>query len=594
MLKLCLLVATMICAPDLAAQKPVSLHYTITIDSADTSGFGVVMRIANAPRTFTLAARAHPEYDDKYWRYMQDFQMDGGQLTRRDSVRWDVRAAGDVVTVRYRLALPPSPAPRASWRAFITPQGGLVGGPHSFLYVLGAEAAAANVRLVLPRGWSAASGMPRNPDGSYAAADVFTLMESPIMVGLMRSWSFDVANTKHAVHYLRGAADTIAFDTTAVLAGFRRLAEHAAALFGSVPYDEYHFLVMDDAWAGGLEHPNSVTLGMQATELAENPHEFMRELGHEFFHTWNLMRFKPAEYRQVDYRVQPPVPSLWFSEGLTIMYGDLLQRRAGMTVEHPTRIDRVRDLIARYTSHPGYAMHSAEEISRVEYNSNPGALGDFNASTHLIGEVLGNMLDLVIRDATDGSRTSDDVLRLMNTRFAERGFTGADLERAYADVCACDVSAVFQRHVRGQNAIDFDRYLSVIGLRANVTWSPEVDQEGRPARDFRIRAWQQASDSSLRVMVFHPGSIWARAGLHTNDRVLSVNGVAVKTWPEFRAEIVKAMMGDTLRFVVERPSGRFETDVVMAGFDRPVVEIVELPTTTSRQRRLREQWSLAR
>ena len=127
----------------------------------------------------------------------------------------------------------------------------------------------------------------------------------------------------------------------------------------------------------------------------------------------------------------------------------------------------------------------------------------------------------------------DDVMRLMLERSSPRGFTGRDVERAVEDVCGCDVTSLFAAHVRrGGQELDFDRYLALIGLRAQVASAPAVFN-GQPERDLRIFGWEPPGERGVRLIINHPGSIWSRAGLASGDRLVSVNGTAVATWPEF-------------------------------------------------------------
>ena len=415
----------------LVAAKP-PLQYTLRVDSTNLSTWSVELRIANAPATFRVAMAAHPEYDDKYWRYLKDLSVDGGTVTREDSAVWRVVRTGTAVpTLRYRIELPPAPeGRRGSWRPFLSPTGGLLGGPHAFLYVVGAEGDAALVRLVLPASWQVATALDRSNDPRrFTAASIDALMESPILAGHLRQWQFTAGGVPHRVVYWP-LPDAAPFDTAAFVGGVERIAREAIALFGRAPYREYTFLYQDGAY-GGLEHPASVTLGASSTELAKGLSDVLAETAHEFFHTWNLMTIRPAEYRGVDYRTQPPVAGLWFSEGFTMFSADLLLRRAGLPVADSTRTAHLERLMSRYLFGPGNSHHSAEAVSRVAYNAEPGSLGDYNASTHLQGEVIAAMLDFVIRGATRGERSIDDVLRLMFTRFSGKpGFQGADVERS--------------------------------------------------------------------------------------------------------------------------------------------------------------------
>src|SRR5688572_18647185 len=334
-----------------AAPSAPQVHYTLVIDTAQLDVIAVQMRISNAPDSFTVASHAHPEYDDKYWRYLERMQATGAQVTRRDSVLWTVTDARGDVTLSYRIRVPESALPRAAWRAYLTRTGGLVGGPHSFLYIVGAERTPTTVSVQMPRGWIAASALP-GLSGQFNARNAFELMESPILVGQLRRWEFRVKNVPHHVVYLPGSAPA-PFDTTAFVNGIRRIVEQTTNVFAHMPYREYYFLIADDAY-GGLEHPNSVTLGVRSAQLAENPYVSAEEVGHEFFHTSNLMRIKPAEYRGVDYRVQPPVSSLWFSEGLAVFHADLMMRRAGFVMDEPTRIHHLQVLVERYLRDPAY------------------------------------------------------------------------------------------------------------------------------------------------------------------------------------------------------------------------------------------------
>jgi predicted metalloprotease with PDZ domain len=97
-----------------------------------------------------------------------------------------------------------------------------------------------------------------------------------------------------------------------------------------------------------------------------------------------------------------------------------------------------------------------------------------------------------------------------------------------------------------------------------------------------------AQDNTLRLVVNNPASIWGRAGLHSRDRLVSLNGAAVKTWPELRGKLQALHMGDTVRVEVMRPAGPFVATVVVAGFERPTVRLERLPNATVAQRRLAE------
>src|SRR5262249_37527221 len=165
-----LLIAT--AAPAHPALKP-QIQYTLRVDSTDLSGWTVEMRLRVTSDPIRLAMAAHPEYDDRYWRYVRGVSVEPvGTVTRVDSAVWEVSAPAGFITVRYRIALPPpEPGLRAAWRPYLTPTGGLIGGPHAFMYLLGAEQMMVSVALELPASWDVATGLNPTTDGHLFFAE---------------------------------------------------------------------------------------------------------------------------------------------------------------------------------------------------------------------------------------------------------------------------------------------------------------------------------------------------------------------------------------------------------------------------------------
>jgi predicted metalloprotease with PDZ domain len=315
----------------------------------------------------------------------------------------------------------------------------------------------------------------------------------------------------------------------------------------------------------------------------------------------DLMRIRPLGYGELDYRTPAMSRGLWFSEGLSMFYSDLLLRRAGLPTQDSTREAHLARLIGFYMESPGNAQLSAERVSEASYSPVPGSLGDLDGSTHLQGELIGAAMDLVIRDATNGKRSIDDLMRAMMERYAgDRGFTSQDVEQTIGSLCACSVTPFFDAHVRGAGPIDLDRYLGLAGLHAqvswkpalerDVTWRPAPERDGTPAPDRRVRVWLPAGEHQLKLIVWHPASAWARAGLHTGDRVTTVNGMPMNDVNQFRAMLTGLKAGDTVRIGVERAGGPFQATVVVAPFDRPAVRIEALPDATEKQRAIRAAW----
>ena len=570
------------------------IFYEIRVDPSDLSGFTVEMRVRGAGDTVRIAMASHPEYDDRYWRYVENLSAEsrGARLTvtREENTLWRISAPGGDLNVKYRLHLPPQTTPtRAAWRPFISPAGGLVGDLHSLMYVVGATSAPARVTIDIPSGWAIASELePTHDPRTFAASSVELLLDSPIAIGQFRRWDFAVNGVPHTVVYL-SQPDATPFDTVSFIASIRRLVSEALKIFGKPTYRSYTFIYQDGA-DGALEHLNSVTIGAQSRNLARGLADVFQVTSHEYFHTWNLMRVRPVERVGVRHRHAEPTPALWWSEGVTIYFSDLLMRRARLPVPESTRVAHLENKIATYLLTPGYSRISPERVSLA--SDDPLALGDDFASVYLQGELLGATLDLMIREATRGRRSLDDVMRTLSDRFTpQRGITGRDIERAAHDVCGCDAHPFFEAYVRGARPIDFDHYLRAIGLRTHVSWSPALDSDRKPAPDLRIFAFMTPEDAVPKLRLTNPDSAWGRAGLHTGDRLVSLDGHAVATATDFRRWLRQLRVGQTARLEIMRDGVSSTVAVLVTGYDRPTVQIREIADATPEQLRLRARWA---
>src|SRR6185503_1257060 len=112
--------------------KDPAVDYLLTVDPSDFSSFSVEMKISNVPDTFQVAMVTHPEYDDRYWKYVEDLSAKAkngnGKVVREDSSLWKVITNGREAVLHYRIHLPVVNGIRSSWKAYLTATGGLVGG----------------------------------------------------------------------------------------------------------------------------------------------------------------------------------------------------------------------------------------------------------------------------------------------------------------------------------------------------------------------------------------------------------------------------------------------------------------------------------
>lgn len=574
--------------PLLMLHSPMRVEYVLSVDSATAPDFRVEMRLFGAPETLRLAMAAHPEYDDRYWRYLRDLQVQSEghdvAVVREDSAIWRASISAGEAVIRYRIVPPSYSGGRGSWQAYLSPTGGLVGGPHSFLYVIGQESAPSRVTLRLPAGWRSATGLSAKNDSVYQAANVAQLLDSPILIGEFLRRRFVVGGVTHDVVYAAGARST-PLDTLTLTTGLERLVRASRDVFGGFPYAHFDFLLEEGAYGGGLEHESSVTLGISAAELPRAPAMFFSGAAHEYFHVWNEVHLRPRGWGGVTTRPPAHTREMWWMEGVTMYYSDVLARRAHLPVERASRAAQLAYEIGRYLDNPSNALVSPEQASWWSGDA-PGSHGSLLPDFYLQGRLLGAMLDLVVRDSTDSRRSLDDVMRALFVQDSGRGYSGADIQHTAERACRCSLDAFFETQVRRAGAIDFERWLGAAGLRMTVAMSPATDSAGNALADARIGAYVVASDPTPRLLVVQPEGIWRSAGLRTGDIVRGWNGAPV-TLRELRARLRAEQVGDTVSIQYERAGATSTVRVPILGYSEHVVRLTSLPHPTMRQLRVR-------
>ncbi|HEY0100461.1 MAG TPA: hypothetical protein VGB76_16065, partial [Pyrinomonadaceae bacterium] len=232
----------------------------------------------------------------------------------------------------------------------------------------------------------------------------------------------------------------------------------------------------------GMEHLDSTQI---ITTRALGDRDVLEDAvdtaAHEFFHVWNVKRLRPVELGPWDFTRPVNTRSLWIAEGLTNYYGGLLQRRAGIWSDERF-LRALAGAIGFVESRPGNRLTSAEEASLIAsfIDRTPHAqrtnLAETTVSYYSKGEVIGIVLDLLIRGRTRGRASLDDVMRRMYEEFyvrspattyylRGRGYTGADFERVVTQVTGADMSEFFARHVRGVETLPYEEAFAYVGLR---------------------------------------------------------------------------------------------------------------------------------
>lgn len=385
-------------------------------------------------------------------------------MTKTSKNRWRVEARGPKISVRYRVY-----AREMSVRTNFVDEGfAILNGAPTFLTLAGGERRPHDVRLVLPPQWrTAVSPLPPEDVNAWRAPDFDTLVDSPIYAGNAPVYRFEVAGRQHL---LVNEGEGNIWDGPRSAADVERITRELAAFWGMVPYERYVFFNLITEAGGGLEHRDSCVLmtSRWKSRTREAYNDWLALVSHELFHAWNVKRLRPAELGPFDYESEVYTRSLWFAEGVTSYYDELLVHRAGLT-KRDEFLKKLSKQIEALQTTPGRLVQPLEESSFdawIKYYRRDENSVNTGISYYTKGSVVGFLLDARIRTATGGKRTLDDVLRLAWKRYSgDHGFQPGELRALVREVAGSDLDPWMASALESAGELDYAEALEWYGLR---------------------------------------------------------------------------------------------------------------------------------
>jgi predicted metalloprotease with PDZ domain len=419
--------------------------------------------------------------------------------------------------------------------AFLDAQRGFFNGTSLCLRVEGQEDHPHRLALRdLPAGWQVATALtPREVDaagcGEYEASGYDELVDHPVELGRFWRGHFEAAGVPHD-YVVAGALPD--FDGDRLLADAKRICETQIAFWhegGPPPFKHYVFLhnLLEDGH-GGLEHRASTALISPRRDMPQRGRPdtsdgYVNLLGlisHEYFHAWNVKRLRPAEFTNHDYTRENYTELLWFFEGFTSYYDDLLLLRTGL-IDSSRYLRLTARALSNVLAAPGRTVQSVAQSSFdawVKYYRTDENTPNSTVSYYAKGALVALALDLTLR--AQGQGTLDDVMR--NLWDGSRGgpIDEAAIAAALAQVGGRSFEPELAAWVHGKTDLPLRDLLEAAG----VAWSEEPTT-------FAQRIGVRVSESALTGVKFSQvlrGGAAEQAGIAAGDELLAVDGWRVR------------------------------------------------------------------
>ncbi|WP_043479718.1 M61 family metallopeptidase [Janthinobacterium sp. HH01] len=524
---------------DLAAHL---FHVTLTVD-APAAGGQIFALPAWIPGSYMIR-----EFSRNVVRIRAESDGQPVALTKLDKHSWQAAPLKDhaaSLTLHYEVY-----AWDLSVRAAHLDQNhAFYNGTSVFLRVLGQEDQPHVVDIQRPadeaaKTWRVATSLPelkakRYGFGTYIASNYDELIDHPVEQGDFALATFKAHGIPHDI-VISGRVPNL--DLPRLSADLKKICETQIAFFEpktrKAPMDRYVFmtLAVGDGY-GGLEHRASTALicaradlpstAAASKEISDGYLQYLGLCSHEYFHTWNVKRIKPAAFAPYNLQVENYSPLLWLFEGFTSYYDDLMLVRAGVIAE-PAYFKLLGKTIGSVLRGSGRTKQSVADSSfdawGKYYRQDENAPNSI-VSYYTKGSLIGLALDLSIRAKTGGKKSLDDVMRVLWQRYGRdfyqggaRGVTPAEVEAIFDEISGGRFKPFFDKYIRGTEDLPLAKMLAPFGVKYN-----DERKTAKPSLDANLG--KDGNDCKLSGV--HENGAAHQAGLSAGDILMAVDGLRV-------------------------------------------------------------------
>jgi predicted metalloprotease with PDZ domain len=357
----------------------------------------------------------------------------------------------------------------------------------------------------------------------------------------------------------------------------KRICQYELKLMEGAPYERYVFIlhIGKGVGGGGMEHADSTAIGVYSDEYLPGV------AAHEFFHLWNVKRIRPASLDPVDYTKEQYTRALWFAEGVTNTYGSYTLVRSGIWSKEQFYAD-LGEQITELEGRPANRWQSAEQSSLDAwlekyplYN-----LPEYSVSYYTKGQVLGDLLDILIRDRTGNEKSLDDVLRSLNTNFATQRKTyrdSLDVQLTAESIAGGSFEEFFGKYVAGTDPFPYQQMLALAGLALRTV------EHRKPTLGF---FGEHEPNGPFAVGTVDSEGAAGQAGLRAGDVILNWNGGEVPRRVERWLQKQKA--GDLMKLRVRREDKEISLEFRLGEIKELLYQVVEHSHASQKARHIRE------
>ena len=444
--------------------------------------------------------------------------------------------------------------------------------------------------------WKIATQLIPLGGNKYMAPNLQYFMDSPVVISnfTLREFKVESRGTEYNIRLALQHEGTEE-EADQYFEQIKKIVEQQKQVFGDYPnfdYGEYTFLAcyMPHASNDGMEHRNSTVL-TSTTSLADGGmKKNIGTVSHEFFHAWNVERIRPMSLEPFDFEEANMSGELWFAEGFTSYYTNLILCRAGII----TQDEYFSSLTKTYNyvwNSPGRQFFNPIEMSYqapfvdAAKSVDPTNKDNTFISYYSYGSMLGLALDLSLRSYKKDLNL-DDFMKLVWTKYGktEIPYTIENLFitlREYAGETFAD--GFFENYIYDSKIPDFKKLFATVAIYLKLK-----DRGAYLGAEIEFN-----KDGLARISKYtKKGTPAYEAGLEKEDLILSIGNKSFSDIDQFNEVLSKHKPGKKVE-VKFRRHGMERSVFVKIGVN-PYVEVTQYSKPSEKALLQRENWLKAR
>ncbi len=403
--------------------------------------------------------------------------------------------------------------------------------------------------------------------GLYQSDNYQDFIDHPFEIGALEKVSFEVDGVPHDMFFTEAPARV---DYERIAKDVKQICETEVAFFGDKkpPFERYVFMTfVQKQGFGGLEHMASTALHCSFKDLplindnsekiSDSYRTFLSLCCHEYFHNWNVKRIKPKSFVNLDLSKESYTEQLWFFEGITSYYDELLLARAGV-IDGQSYLDMLAQSFTRVYKLKGRAIQTVTESSfdawTKFYKQDENAVNAI-VSYYTKGAMVAFALDFEIRRLTKDQKSLDHLMQIIWNEHGkdQKGITSDEIKKHAEKLVNASMDNFFNQALYSTKELAIEKIFTELGINFQLLPQQKHNEKGGFVKAklerkavANLGITHKPDPLGVKVLTVDASTCGATCGLSSGDIIIAIDNIRV-TSLELDKSIAQIPLGEKIQ-----------------------------------------------